>query len=178
MGIFGNVTREELENTKVGHRLEKGRLKKELSTHKAKIEKLESRLESEQHVSEAKISDLEKERDYYKSLENDRDKIEAEKRVIKVEKEDLAEDRKLYNHRTERLKKRETELGEEDNAQYKNGYSDGLADGLRKAHDITREDRKFLTMIAMSTNQSKAIEVSQKAMGEAYKDDSSDSKSQ
>lgn len=174
MGLFDKkVTQVELENVRVGHRLAEGKLKKEIATKEALVGHRDSKIE----LLEAKITDLETQRDYFKGLENDREKLEAEKKVIKIDREDLTEDKKLYEHRLERFKKREAELEETENGEYKKGYSDGLADGLRKAHDITREDRKYLTMIAMSTNQSEAIKTSQKALEGGFKDDSSDAKS-
>lgn len=162
MGFFNKpvVADKELEDAKLVARLEKGRLTKEISSKEKEVDKLQSKVE----LVESKLTDMTESRDYYQKLENDREAIESEKKIVRIEREDLAEDKQLYEHRSGRLTKREARLEEEENDEYKKGYSDGLADGLRKAHDITREDRKYLTMIAMSTNQSEAIKTSQKAL--------------
>lgn len=175
MGLFNN--NQELEkkvnDLKLTKRLERGKYEKELTLKDKEISKLESKVE----LVTQQLEDMKKSRDYFQGLKNDRDEIERNKKVLKIEKEDLEEDKKLYEHRLARLSKRESRLEVEENDEYKKGYSDGLADGLRKAHDITREDRKYLTMIAMSTNQSEAIKTSQKALEGGFKDDSSDTKS-
>lgn len=175
MGIFNNnkELEKKVEDLKLTKRLEKGRLDKEAASKDKEISKLESKVE----LVTQQLEDMQESRDYFQGLENDRDAIERQKKVLKIEKEDLEEDKKLYEHRKERFEKRATELEETENNEYKKGYSDGLADGLRKAHDITREDRKYLTMIAMSTNQSAAINTSMKALEGGFKDDSSDTKS-
>ena len=161
MGLFGNKELEkkvsDLELTK---KLTKGKHVKELSEKERKVARLTSRVE----LLEQKLKDSQEETYYYKSLDNDREQIIKDKKALAADKEDLDEEVKLYVRRTERLEKREKRLTEEENDEYKKGYSDGLADGLRKAHDITREDRKYMTMIAMSTNQSEAIKTSVKAL--------------
>lgn len=168
MSIFTKIVVDEsaVEKAKLVHKLEKGKLNKEITSLHAKISSRESKID----VLESRIKDVEAERNYYKNLENDRDIIEREKKVIKIEKSDLEEDRKELEHREQRMSKRVARLEAEENDEYKKGYSDGLADGLRKAHDITREDRKYMTMIAMSTNQSKAIETSVKALEGGFND--------
>lgn len=175
MGLFNTISKEKsdkrVDDAKLVHRLEKGRLEKEIRDK----EIINDRLTSKTELLQSKIDDIEKERDYFKGLENDRDAIEREKKFNTTAKADIEDDKKELEHREERMKKRAERLETEENDEYKKGYSDGLADGLRKAHDITREDRKYLTMIAMSTNQSGAIKEAQKALGGGFKDDSADS---
>jgi hypothetical protein len=157
MGIFSSVEVEELENQldnqKAGHRLEVGRLKKELGRKQGEIHELEAEIgtyESQIRAAEDKIN-------YYEGLERDEAYIIAEKKRLSNAKDLLAEDEKLLRSREERLTNKRIELEEEENYQFKRGYSDGLADGLRKAHEITAEDRKMLATIALATNQSEAI---------------------
>ena len=158
MSILGNKElKKELENIKLTKRLEKGRLEKEISELKSKSELLESQK-----------ADLDQALSYYKGLENDREKIEKDKKKLRLDKQDAEDMAEELNRKEARLKKRLDRLEAEENDEYKKGYSDGLADGLRKAHDITREDRKYLTMIAMSTNQSEAIKTSQKAISDGF----------
>lgn len=175
MSIFTTretVEKEVKEKLEVKYRLDKGKLNKEITTKDTIISKLESKIE----VLQSDIKGVKEERDYYKGLEVDRVKLLQDKKQLVIEKEDLDEEIKLYVRRNERLDKKEQRLSELENDEYKKGYADGLADGLRKAHDITREDRKYMTMIAMSTNQSKAIETSMKALESGY-GNSEDSKS-
>ena len=176
MGLFSKEQPEEkvvkpkatdADKLKLVHRLALGKVKKELAEANIKVGELEGKLS----IKDAEKAKVQESLDFYKGLENDRESIDSQKRVLKVVQEDLAEDKKLLEHRTERLSKREKVLEEDENAEYKKGYSDGLADGLRKAHDITREDRKMLTMIAVSTNQSGAIKESAKLLEDVYKDD-------
>lgn len=162
-------TDERIEKQKLVHRLEMGKVKAELTRANSKAGQLETKLE----LKDVEIEKLTESLKFYQKLENDREAIDAEKRVIAIEHKDLIEDQKELAHRTERLTKREERLEELENDEYKKGYSDGLADGLRKAHDITREDRKYMTMIAMSTNQSKAIESSVKALEGGFNDSES-----
>lgn len=188
MGLFNSVDKEKLEkmeaehkkelkNLRLRHRLVTGRLRKQVVTRDATIEKLEHKLATVKDISDQKLADLEKQRDYYQELEINADAVEKSMREVKLAKVDLKADQDELFHREERLKRRFSLLEEEENQQYKAGYSDGLADGLRKAHDITREDRKYLTMIAMSTNQSNAIKEASKLLKEGGDDYKADSKS-
>lgn len=58
---------------------------------------------------------------------------------------ELSERQSVVYKREEKLDKREAELKElseeTDNKQYKNGYADGVSDGVRKIGEITQEDR-------------------------------------
>lgn len=159
MGLFNN-NKEELTKARTAHQLEKGRLKSEIESLKAKVEVLNDN-----------IKGVREERDHYKGLDIDRIKVEQANKQLKIDREDLEDEKKYVESKLARLEKRTARLEQEENDEYKKGYSDGLADGLRKAHDITREDRKYLTMIAMSTNQGKAIEASQKAISDGFERD-------
>lgn len=49
----------------------------------------------------------------------------------------------------ERLEESESLLAEAEEGNYKKGYADGIADGLRKVHEITAKDREDAMKIAM-----------------------------
>lgn len=91
---------------------------------------------------EAKIEVLEEERDdvrevVKKSMEN-----EDLAAVLTAKKEGL-------DKREAKLKDREAKLADEEDAKSKASYADGLADGLRKAHEITQKDRENAMKVAM-----------------------------
>ena len=48
-----------------------------------------------------------------------------------------------------KLKDRETRIGVEEDGEYKHGYADGVADGVRKISEITQKDRDGAMKIAM-----------------------------
>lgn len=157
----------ELENLRLTSRLEKGRLKSENTKKDSMIASLESKVD----LLKTELEDVKKEKDYFVKLETDAAAIEQGKKQLSLDKEDFEYDKKLYERKNARLEKEAEALSEEKNVSYKSGYSDGLADGLRKAHDITREDRKYLTMIAMATNSSEAIKQSKLALGDGHESD-------
>jgi flagellar biosynthesis/type III secretory pathway protein FliH len=174
MGLFNNNAQLEkkVKDLELVKQLDKGKHDKALADRDNRVSKLESKVE----LLKSEKDNVEEKLNFYVSLEFDQAQIESDKKKLRTEKEDHAEDVALFEHKRTRLEKRfadfESELEKEESDQFKRGYSDGLADGLRKAHDITREDRKYMTMIAMSTNQSKAIETSVKALESGFKDDS------
>ncbi len=168
MGLFGKQNTEEIEKVKLTSKLQEGKLKKEISTKDAQVSRLESKIE----ILKSDVEGLKEERDYFKGLEVDREVVERGKKKLALDKQDLEDELEQLTRREKRILKRSERLEAEENDEYKKGYSDGLADGLRKAHDITREDRKYMTMIAMSTNQSEAIKTSVKALEGGFSDDS------
>lgn len=174
MGIFSKPktstthvktpTEEAVNKAKIAHRLEKGRLTKEIANKQANITRLKSMAEAKaaehegiNQVKNAKITALEKELKYHEGIAKDEEELRKRQHTMKIAEEGFKEDKEIHDARVKRLGERQKRLGEEENDEYKKGYSDGVADGLRRAHDITREDRKMLTMIAMSTNKSEAI---------------------
>lgn len=78
-------------------------------------------------------------------LEEERDNV---REVVKksMENEDLAA---VLAAKKEGLDKREAKLADEEDAKSKASYADGLADGLRKAHEITQKDRENAMKVAM-----------------------------
>lgn len=148
-----------VKDLKLTKRLENGKLQKE-----------NNRLESKLGILESKLEDADETINYLKKLDHDVEKVEKEKKTLRLDRIDLEDFETELSRKEDRINKKLAIIQQEENYSYKNGYSDGLADGLRKAHDITREDRKYMTMIAMSTNQSKAIESSVKAINSGIAD--------
>lgn len=129
---------------------------------RAKIKELEVKLEAQRDdhnkvlransrgmtKKDESIEVLQEQIKVMEALENNR----VEQQVTKIEldaRDTILDAREAqYDSFEEELKTAKTEaekLGEE---RYKTGYSDGLADGLRKIHEITAEDRKQAMQIA------------------------------
>lgn len=71
----------------------------------------------------------------------------------KIEAEDLAsalsKTKELQDKREKQLNERAEKIDSEEEANYVKGYADGIADGLRKVHEITEKDRDNLAKVAM-----------------------------
>jgi len=71
----------------------------------------------------------------------------------KIETEDLAsalsKTKELQDKREKALNERAEKIDSEEEANYVKGYADGVADGLRKVHEITEKDRDNLAKVAM-----------------------------
>jgi chromosome segregation ATPase len=83
-----------------------------------------------------------------KELENNR--VEQQVTAIELEGKELLLDarEKQFKSFTEELKESKEAADALAEEKYKTGYSDGLADGLRKIHEITAEDRKQAMQVA------------------------------
>lgn len=85
-------------------------------------------------------------------LECERDDVHSVMRQ-KLDQEDTAlvldQKKKALDARESRLNERSDVIDSEEEANYVKGYADGIADGLRKVHEITAEDRNNLSKIAM-----------------------------
>lgn len=87
-----------------------------------------------------------------KVLRADRDKVRT---VMQTEMEQadnafvLAKQKQLQDARDKRLDEREAKIGDEESSLYKGAYADGVADGLRRIGEITKEDRDNMAKIAM-----------------------------
>lgn len=100
------------------------------------------------------------------SLDDKLEKANAELKVLrenkettrevlraKIEAEDLAsalsKTKELQDKREKQLNERAEKIDSEEEANYVKGYADGIADGLRKVHEITEKDRDNLAKVAM-----------------------------
>ena len=85
-------------------------------------------------------------------LNNDRDDV-REVISLRMEIDDkeaaLSTMKELQDKREAKLKDRENRLGTEEDKQYKEGYADGVADGVRKINEITAKDRENAMKVAM-----------------------------
>lgn len=85
-------------------------------------------------------------------LNDDRDDV-REVMKLKVEIDDkeavLSAMKELQDKREAKLKDRENRLGTEEDKRYKEGYADGVADGVRKINEITAKDRENAMKVAM-----------------------------
>ena len=91
---------------------------------------------------EAKISVLEKERDEVREIEKQSLKNADTVAILNAKEESLDKREKL-------LDKREEKLADAEEIKKMAAYADGLADGLRKAHEITEKDRQNALKVAM-----------------------------
>lgn len=100
--------------------------------------------EYEENMKEmsTKISVLEEERDDTREVLQTKIKNADKEAVLTALKDTLDE-------KEARLKTREAKLGTEEDKRYKEGYADGVADGVRKISEITKDDRKQAMQIAM-----------------------------
>ena len=85
-------------------------------------------------------------------LNNDRDDV-REVISLRMEIDDkeaaLSTMKELQDRREAKLKDRENRLGTEEDKRYKEGYADGVADGVRKINEITAKDRENAMKVAM-----------------------------
>ena len=85
-------------------------------------------------------------------LNDERDDV-REAIKLKMELDDkevvLAAMKELQDKREAKLKDRENRLGTEEDKRYKEGYADGVADGVRKINEITAKDRENAMKVAM-----------------------------
>lgn len=73
-------------------------------------------------------------------------KVELE---LEIKQDDVSAKEKLVDAKQKRLDSRLADLEKEQGDEYKKGYSDGVADGLRKVGELTEQDRNNMTKIAM-----------------------------
>lgn len=88
-----------------------------------------------------RVEILEKYEAEAKDLQVDRLDIESKEKLLEAKQAQFA----TFDKELKLAKTNGETLGEE---RYKTGYSDGLADGLRKIHEITAEDRKQAMQVA------------------------------
>jgi chromosome segregation ATPase len=91
---------------------------------------------------EAKISVLEEERDEVREIEKQSLKNADTVAILNAKEESL-------DKREKSLDKREEKLADAEETKKMAAYADGLADGLRKAHEITEKDRENALKVAM-----------------------------
>lgn len=107
-----------------------------------KFEDYEESTERQIENLEAKIEVYEEERDEARDVVKEQIKNADMKEMLEAKKEGL-------DAKEAKLKDRETKLGTEEDKRYKEGYADGVADGVRKISEITATDRENAMKVAM-----------------------------
>lgn len=90
----------------------------------------------------AKVEVLEEAADEVRDVVKQSIENEDAKAVLEATKES-------QDAREARLKAREAKIGDEEEGEYKRGYADGVADGVRKINEITAKDRENAMKVAM-----------------------------
>lgn len=91
---------------------------------------------------QSEIDILNKERKNARDLTAERIQLEDREAELESKEESL-------ERRTEALNDREAKIGDKEEGQYKTGYADGVADGVRKINEITAQDRENAMKVAM-----------------------------
>lgn len=124
--------------------LEKAVEKKNKEIERLKEDAQDAEVSADREIERlnAKIEVLEEERDdvrevVKKSMEN-----EDLTAMLTAKKDGL-------DKREAKLKDREAKVGNEEEGEYKRGYADGVADGVRKINEITQNDRDNAMKVAM-----------------------------
>lgn len=112
-----------------------------LENSKKEVTEVKKAHKKELAVLNKQITDLEAENKVLNQLQNDA----VEVRVNSLENE---EERKVLKQKELNLDKRTKALEKKETAEYKSGYQDGVADGLRKGYDLTASDRQNMASIA------------------------------
>lgn len=140
------------DGVETGNEKQKVRIKdltKAVKNREANIEELTELHEDELKDKNRKIERLEAEVEVYEEdRENARDLIKAE--IKNADQVAALDSRKeSLDEREASIKDREAKLLDKEDRAQKASYADGLADGLRKAHEITEKDRENAMKIAM-----------------------------
>lgn len=120
--------------------------------NKVRVENLTNELERKEKAFQKTDKRLQ---EALEAIEEYKDRQSEVRDLIKqkIENEDfetiLDARKEAYDRRTEELNKREAALVDEEDKKSKASYADGLADGLRRAHEITQSDRDNAMKVAM-----------------------------
>lgn len=113
-------------------------IEKLTETHEDQVDKLNRTVEK----LEATVETYEADRDEAREVVKAQMEAEDMKVMLETKKEGL-------DRREAKLKDREARLGEEEEGEYKRGYTDGMADGVRKISEVTAQDRENAMKVAM-----------------------------
>lgn len=118
---------------------------------------------------ETKISVLEEERDDVREIEKQSIKNADTVAILNAKENSLKRREKL-------LDEREEKLADAEETKKMTAYADGLADGLRKAHEITEKDRENALKVAMVSAASHTSPEIMKELNSVHKITTGDSK--
>lgn len=122
---------------------------KAIKSKNKQIKNLQEDLQEQESDYERKISSLETK---IEVLEEDRDEVrDVLKKEIEVNDRESAVIalKEGLDKKAAKIKERESQLDSEEESNFKKGYADGIADGLRKISEITAKDREDAMKIAM-----------------------------
>lgn len=106
--------------------------------YKATIDRKNREIE----VLEAKVEVLEEEREEVRDVVKQKIDADDQLALLQSKKESI-------DKRTALLNDREAKIGSKEEGEYKKGYADGVADGVRKINEITQKDRDNAMKVAM-----------------------------
>ena len=118
---------------------------------------------------ETKISVLEEERDDIREIEKQSIKNADTVAILNAKEKGL-------DKREKSLDEREEKLADAETTKKMTAYADGLADGLRKAHEITEKDRENALKVAMVSAASHTSPEIMKELNSVHKITTGDSK--
>lgn len=116
------------------------------------VEELEEKVESQKAQIKELNRKLKRQATEIEALEEDRDEV-AEVVKQKLENDNtvviLEAKKEALDRLDKELKDRESKVGKKEDGEYKKGYADGVADGVRKINEITAVDRENAMKVAM-----------------------------
>lgn len=124
-------------------------LDKAVAKKNKEIERLQEQSDDDRDKYNREVQKLEAKLDI---LEQEREDV---REVVKqeIDNEDLAAvlaaKKEAMDRKEAKLKDREARIGQEEEGEYKRGYADGVADGVRKINEITASDREGAMKVAM-----------------------------
>lgn len=155
MNMFGLVRESELTEFKRKNASSSEYHKGVIEDYKKTIENLEEdkktltrQNRAQQRRNDEKVEVLNEQLEAYEALQTDRLQVEKDKIELDSRDEMLTAKEAAYESFAKELKKVKEEAKTVADAAAKEGYSDGLADGLRKIGEITAEDRKQAMQVA------------------------------
>lgn len=126
--------------------------KKEFNDHLEQLADNSAEVDRRHHRAMAKkdsyIDELEEGNKILQELETSRVQVVTDSIALEAREKMVAAREREHGKFATALKEVQNEAKEEIEAKYQVGYSDGLADGLRKIHEITAEDRKNSMQVA------------------------------
>lgn len=122
---------------------------KTIAEFEDRVEELDDENKRAAAKSAREIKNLKQE---IKILESDREdvaKVYKEKLLVEDMQTRVGAQKEILDKQEKELTARETKLGTEEDKRYKEGYADGVADGVRKVNEITQKDRDNSMKVAM-----------------------------
>lgn len=119
---------------------------------KTRIESLEAGIERKEKALQKTHAELSDAKEAIEVYEEERDKARdvVKQQMLNEDRENILDARQeALDAKEARIKDQLTDLDSAESKVKQSAYADGLADGLRKAHEITAQDRENAMKIAM-----------------------------